>query len=92
LHNLGAALALGSSGSKSVNAIVALRRAIGVCPMTISDEKPRAVSIVEAARMCGLSRATLYRLISQKKLKTLKIGGRRLVPVAAIDILLATAE
>ena len=60
--------------------------------MTISDEKPRAVSIVEAARMCGLSRATLYRLISQKKLKTLKIGGRRLVPVAAIDILLATAE
>jgi excisionase family DNA binding protein len=60
--------------------------------MTMSEEKPRAVSIVEAAHICGLSRATLYRLISQKKLKTLKIGGRRLVPIAAIDDLLATAQ
>lgn len=42
--------------------------------------------------MCGLSRATVYKLIAQKKLMTIKIGGRRLVPVAAIDALLATAE
>jgi excisionase family DNA binding protein len=92
LHNPGAALVLGSSGSNSVTAIVALRRGIGVCSMTMSEEKPRAVSIVEAAHICGLSRATIYRLISRRKLKTLKIGGRRLVPVAAIDDLLATAQ
>jgi excisionase family DNA binding protein len=48
----------------------------------------RALSIKEAAQTCGLSRATLYRLIEQKKLATLKIGSRRLVPVAAIDALL----
>ena len=49
----------------------------------------RALSIREAARTCGLSRATLYRLIADGKLSTLKIGARRLVPVAALDALLS---
>ena len=40
----------------------------------------RALSIPEAARTCGLCRATLYRLIADGKLSTLKIGARRLVP------------
>lgn len=49
----------------------------------------RAFSIKEAAEICGLSRATLYRLIADEKLTTLKIGARRLVPLAAIDALLS---
>ena len=60
--------------------------------MSTTGEQRRAVSIVEAARICGLSRATVYRLIAQKKLMTVKIGARRLVPLAAIDVLLAIAE
>ena len=48
----------------------------------------RAVSIREAANSCGLSRATMYRLLKDGKLSTIKIGARRLVPVAAIDALL----
>jgi excisionase family DNA binding protein len=48
----------------------------------------RAFSIVEAAQMCGLSRATVYKLIEQNKLETVKIGSRRLVPLSAIDALL----
>ena len=60
--------------------------------MILNGEVRRAVSIVEAAHICGLSRATVYRLIAQKKLTTIKIGARRLVPVAAIDALLATTE
>jgi excisionase family DNA binding protein len=60
--------------------------------MSTNGEQRRAVSIVEAARICGLSRATVYRLVAQKKLMTVKIGARRLVPVAAIDALLAIAE
>lgn len=48
----------------------------------------RALSVREAARTCGLSRATIYRLIADGKLETLKIGARRLVPVGAIDALL----
>jgi excisionase family DNA binding protein len=49
----------------------------------------RALSIPEAARTCGLSRATLYRLIADGKLSTLKIGARRLVLVGAIDAFLS---
>jgi excisionase family DNA binding protein len=48
----------------------------------------RALSICETAQVCGLSRATIYRLIEQKRLATLKIGARRLVPLSAIDALL----
>ena len=55
--------------------------------MTSTIEK-RALSIAEAAQTCGLSRATLYRLIEQKKLLTVKLGARRLVPVTALDALL----
>jgi len=51
-------------------------------------QERRALSIRETAHVCGLSRATIYRLIEQKKLTTLKIGARRLVPVGAIDALL----
>jgi excisionase family DNA binding protein len=54
----------------------------------INEQSRRAFSIVEAARLCGLSRATLYRLIASGKLKTIKIGARRVVPAAAIDALL----
>ena len=52
-------------------------------------QERRALSICEAANSCGLSRATLYRLIADGKLSTLKIGARRLVTVAAIDALLS---
>jgi excisionase family DNA binding protein len=49
------------------------------------------VSVQEAARACGLSRATMYRLISAGKLTTVKIGSRRLVPITALDNLLEKA-
>jgi excisionase family DNA binding protein len=48
----------------------------------------RALSIKETAEACGLSRATLYPLLNEGKLTTIKVGGRRLVPVGAIDALL----
>jgi excisionase family DNA binding protein len=51
-----------------------------------------ALSVPEAARTCGLSRATLYRLIAEGRLKTLKIGARRLVRPEAIDALLNGGE
>jgi excisionase family DNA binding protein len=56
---------------------------------TVSEtNERRALSIQETARTCGLSRATLYRLLKDGKLTTIKIGARRLVPVASIDALL----
>jgi excisionase family DNA binding protein len=45
----------------------------------IYEEKRRALSIRETARTCGLSRATLYRLLKDGKLCTVKVGARRLV-------------
>jgi excisionase family DNA binding protein len=55
----------------------------------VSEVTRRALSIKEAAKSSGLSRATLYRLIQSGKLATIKIGARRLVPVGAIDSLLS---
>jgi len=58
---------------------------------TFKKQERRALSIKETAEACGLSRATLYRLIADRKLATIKIGARRLVPLVAIDALLSGA-
>jgi excisionase family DNA binding protein len=55
-------------------------------------EKRRALSIREAAYTSGLSRATLYRLLKDGKLTTIKVGARRLVPVGAIEALLSGGD
>ena len=43
----------------------------------------------EVEHLLSISHATLYRLISDGRLPTLKIGARRLVPVSALDALLS---
>jgi excisionase family DNA binding protein len=60
-------------------------------PNNIHVPERRALSVVEAARALGISRASLYRLVQQKRLATVKIGSRRLVPVTALDNLLEKA-
>lgn len=46
---------------------------------------PLAYSIPEAARLTGLSRATIYNMFADGRLASLKIGKRRLVERAALD-------
>jgi excisionase family DNA binding protein len=58
---------------------------------TAVDPARRAYSVREAAKMLGVHRATVYRVIDDSKLATLLIGGRRLIPAASIDALLAGA-
>jgi excisionase family DNA binding protein len=53
------------------------------------EECRRAYSIAEAAHICGVSRATLYRLLARGQFATIKIGSRRLVPETSIQTLLA---
>jgi excisionase family DNA binding protein len=48
-----------------------------------------ALSVSDAARAIGVSRATLYILFAQRKLKSVKIGKRRLVERTEIKRLLA---
>jgi excisionase family DNA binding protein len=47
-----------------------------------------AVSPAEAALMLGISRAALYQLLMSGELRSVKVGGRRLVSVAAIVALI----
>ncbi|MFY9641264.1 MAG: helix-turn-helix domain-containing protein [Rhodomicrobium sp.] len=47
----------------------------------------RALRVNDAARIYGISRATIYKLMGQNKLRTVKIGRHRLIPVAAIEAL-----
>lgn len=53
-----------------------------------SDEK-RAYRINEAVAAYRLSRSTLYKLIAAGTLRTVKIGGRRLIPRDALEALLS---
>jgi excisionase family DNA binding protein len=43
-----------------------------------------AYSPTEAALVMGLSRNTIYELIGSGRLRSVKVGGRRLIPASAI--------
>jgi excisionase family DNA binding protein len=49
---------------------------------------PLAYRIDDAVKASGLSRSTLYDLISEGKLRSIKVGGRRLIPAEALRQLL----
>lgn len=66
---------------------------IAPTPPPAQDRTPRlAYSIKDAATALGLSRSTLYKLISTGELRTLRIAGRRLIQAADIDAMLSRAE
>lgn len=46
---------------------------------TIKPEDKLALRIKEAAAVSGLSRSTIYKLLSANKLRAVKVGGRRLI-------------
>lgn len=50
--------------------------------------EPRAVSVDDAGHMIGVSRRTVYQLITDGALASRKIGRRRLILVASIEALL----
>ena len=51
--------------------------------------KPRLLAIKQAVFELGISRTALYELIGNGRLNTVKIGRRRLVPIEAIEELIA---
>lgn len=56
----------------------------------MSNVQKRAFSILEAADYLGISRSQIYRLMTDRKLKSVKIGARRLITREACDALLET--
>lgn len=53
---------------------------------------PLAHRVEDACRMIGVGRTSLYRLISQGKLRTIRIAGRTLVSHREVERLIAEAE
>jgi excisionase family DNA binding protein len=53
------------------------------------SSEPLLVSVREAAEMLGVSIRTAAKLVDSGELRSLKIGRRRLVPVAAVHELIA---
>ncbi len=51
---------------------------------------PRLLSIKQTMFALNLGRTRIYELIAEGKLKTVRIGRRRLIPTEAIDTFLAT--
>jgi excisionase family DNA binding protein len=45
----------------------------------MADIEPITCTVPEACRVSGLSRATIYRLAGDKKIKLIKVGTRTLV-------------
>jgi excisionase family DNA binding protein len=56
------------------------------------DEQSRlSLAVEEAAQRLGISRASSYEAVRRGEIPSIKIGRRTLVPVAALDALLASA-
>jgi excisionase family DNA binding protein len=51
----------------------------------MTNDHPRLLRVDEAARLLGIGRSLAYDLIRTGRLRSIKIGSRRLVPIAAID-------
>lgn len=47
-----------------------------------------SLSVEEAAEATSLSRATIYRRIQDRSLSTVRVGGRRLIPLASLEAML----
>jgi excisionase family DNA binding protein len=56
---------------------------------TIQASEKRAFHVKEAARVYGWSRSTLYKMMNSGTLRTVKIGGRRLIPRDALEALIS---
>jgi excisionase family DNA binding protein len=51
-----------------------------------------AYTVPEALYATGLGRTTLYALIAEKKLRSIKVGSRTLIPADSLRVFLASLE
>ena len=74
--------------SKPVEAI-APKEVASARPAPILDASRVSLSVAEAAGVLGLSRGTIYKLLDDGQLGSVKIGGRRLVNADSVRELIA---
>ena len=65
--------------------VEALRDEIAIEARPSAREPDRLLSISEAARALGIGRSALYSEISARRIRSVKVGRRRLVPSSAIS-------
>jgi excisionase family DNA binding protein len=56
---------------------------------TLITEPPRCLTVEQAAQLLNVGRSMAYDLIRTGRLRSVKIGRRRLIPRSALDALLA---
>lgn len=61
-------------------------------PATAAFPIPTCLSVVAAARELGIGRTFVFALIKEGRLGSVKLGRRRVVPLAAIQDFLAQAQ
>ncbi|MBT9140974.1 MAG: putative DNA-binding proteinA [Dehalococcoidia bacterium] len=59
--------------------------------MNVKEKETLVLSVPEAGRLLGLSRATAYALANSGELPCLRLGRRLIVPKAALEKLLESA-
>lgn len=52
------------------------------------DNEKRALHVKDAAKIYGWSRSTLYKMMKDGTLKSVRVGGRRLIPRDALEALI----
>jgi excisionase family DNA binding protein len=51
----------------------------------LTPAPPCLVSVREAARLLAVSRATIYRMLLERQLRSVRVRGRRLIAMASIN-------
>ena len=59
---------------------------------TETKNLPLAYQVTTFCQRIGIGRSTFYKLIQNGKLRTVTVGGRRLVPASEVDRLLGNKE
>jgi excisionase family DNA binding protein len=84
------------TGTSPVDETVVSRKRGGGQPPRILDRgwltERLALTVDETAAALGLSRPTIWRMIRRGELQSVKVGGRRLIPVAALRALLGLPD
>jgi excisionase family DNA binding protein len=57
-----------------------------------THDAPRLLSIKQTCRILGIGRTRVYALLAEGRLASVTIGRRRLIPLRAIEALLAALE
>jgi excisionase family DNA binding protein len=52
----------------------------------------RVYQVMEAVAAYRISKSTIYKLMAAGSLKTVKVGGRRLIPVEALEALIGGGD